>query len=388
MTLKYLSGNRVTGLSTDTKPMSVVTNSVFFETDTSTTYDFDGSSWTARSSGGSETHSFTSVSTFTPNTQTGITRVSVDTSSVIRGRVIINVDGSVVQDIPKEESKFRVVNPTTSLTIKSEKEGWDISSATYDSVSFSVSSQTNPQAIVFNDDGTKMFVLGNSPDSIFQYSLSTAFDLSTASYDSVSFSVSSQEGNPHGLAIKPDGTKFWIVGQSNDTVYQYSMSTAFDMSTASYDSVSYAMNLRPSGLRFNNDGTKMFRSDDQTGRIYQYTMSTAWDISTASFDFHYSVFSTAGYPYDLWFNNDGTEMFVVGGNYDKIYAYILSTAFDVSSASYDSASISLSSQETNAQAIAFNNNGTKMYIAGETNDTVYQYSTLYPFSGTALATVG
>jgi hypothetical protein len=36
-----------------------------------------------------------------------------------------------------------------------------------------------------------MYIVGNT-SSVYQYTLSTAFDVSTASYDSVSFSVSSE----------------------------------------------------------------------------------------------------------------------------------------------------------------------------------------------------
>ena len=38
-----------------------------------------------------------------------------------------------------------------------------------------------------------MYVVGSSLDTVYQYALSTAWDVSTASYDSVSLSVSSQD---------------------------------------------------------------------------------------------------------------------------------------------------------------------------------------------------
>ena len=47
MAIKYLAGNRLTGLSTDTKPTTVATNSVFTETDTKKDYIFNGSAWVA-----------------------------------------------------------------------------------------------------------------------------------------------------------------------------------------------------------------------------------------------------------------------------------------------------------------------------------------------------
>ena len=45
MTIKYLSGNRIQGLSTDTKPTNIVEGSRFLETDTRNEYQFDDK-WT------------------------------------------------------------------------------------------------------------------------------------------------------------------------------------------------------------------------------------------------------------------------------------------------------------------------------------------------------
>ena len=99
----------------------------------------------------------------------------------------------------------------------------DASAFTYDSVSFSVSSQeTAPRSLAFNADGTKMYVVGTASVSMFQYILSTAYDISTASYGSVSFSVSSQDTGLSGLAFSNDFTKMYIVGYINDSVFQYS----------------------------------------------------------------------------------------------------------------------------------------------------------------------
>jgi hypothetical protein len=70
---------------------------------------------------------------------------------------------------------------------------YNLSVASYDGVSFSVASQdNNPRSVTFNSDGSKMFVLGVTGYSVYQYSLSTAWNPSSATYDSVSFSVESQ----------------------------------------------------------------------------------------------------------------------------------------------------------------------------------------------------
>ena len=111
----------------------------------------------------------------------------------------------------------------------------------YENKSFDVGSQdTNPQGVRFKSDGTKMYVAGNTGDDVGQYSLSTAWDVSTASFDSVSLSVSSEDTTPNGLAFSSDGTKLYITGNANNKVFQYDLSTAWDLSTASYANKSLA----------------------------------------------------------------------------------------------------------------------------------------------------
>jgi hypothetical protein len=267
---------------------------------------------------------------------------------------------------------------------------YDITGASYDSVSFSVTSQdTNPVGLSFSTDGTKMFVLGSTNDSVFQYTLTTGFDPSTASYDSVSFSVSSQEANPLCIAFSTDGTKMFIAGYVNKTVYQYTLSTAFDLSTASYASSSFsvtAQDIEPQGIAFNTDGTKMFMAGQNNDTVYQYTLSTGFDLSTASYDsVSFSVAAQDDRLYGIEFNAVGTKMFIVGDTNDSIFQYTLTTANDLSTASYDSVSFSVASQDGSPRDITFNTDGTKMVMMGVTNDSVYQYSTGGSPTYTALA---
>ena len=49
--------------------------------------------------------------------------------------------------------------------------------------SFDISGQESyPHAVQFNNDGTKMFVTGSGGDDVNEYTLSSGFDLSTASF--------------------------------------------------------------------------------------------------------------------------------------------------------------------------------------------------------------
>jgi len=265
-------------------------------------------------------------------------------------------------------------------TVVSGSVGYYLAGASYDSVSFSVNSQaTGPRSLYFKGDGLKLYISDDSTDSIYQYTLSTAWDVSTASYDSVSFSVSSQDTSPTGIYFKSDGTTLYVAGNSTDDIFQYTLSTAWDLSTASYASKSFAI-TQDTGLRgvsFKSDGTKMYAVGFSTDSVYQYSLSTAWDVSTASYDsVSFSVTSQDTTPLSMWFKSDGTYFYTSGGDNDTIYQYALSTAWDLSTASYSSISFSVSSQDASPSGVFFGDDGLKMYIVGQTNQAIYQYSTV------------
>ena len=264
-------------------------------------------------------------------------------------------------------------------TVVSASEGYYLAGASYDGVSFSTSSQdTFPADVFFKPDGTKMYLLGATNDSVYQYTLATAWDISTASYDSVSFSVNSQDADAYSLYFKPDGTKFFVSGYNSNSIFQYSLSSAWDLSTASYDSVSFSFASQENqitGSTFKSDGTKVYAVGITNDTIYQYSLSSAWDLSTASYDsVSFSVASQDSFPYAIVFNEDGTEVYLTGGSGNDVNYYTLSTAWDISTASFNSL-FSVSTQSTAPYGIRFKSGGTKMYIVGRTGQSIYQYST-------------
>jgi len=270
---------------------------------------------------------------------------------------------------------------------------FDLSDAVYVKKSFNVTSKESTlRSVAFNNDGTTMFIVGTDSDTVFQYRLAIKFDVSTAIYSSKSFSVSSQETEPFDLAFNNDGTTMFIVGGASDTVFQYTLSIGFDVSTASYASKSFSVasqEIEPSCVVFNNDGTSMFIVGFVGDSVFQYTLSTGFDVSTASYSSKsFSVVSQESAPRSVAFNNDGTTMFIVGTDDPKVFQYTLSTGFDVSTASYASKSFSVSSQEPRPNGIAFNNNGTSMFIVGTDIDTVFQYALSTPYALTLPSVVG
>jgi DNA-binding beta-propeller fold protein YncE len=254
---------------------------------------------------------------------------------------------------------------------------WDISTASYVQ-NFSVATQDSaPNGIAFKPDGTIMYIVGGSGDAIYEYTLSAAWDVSTALYSGISLSVFSRESTPEGIAFKPDGTKMYIVGSGGDEVNEYTLGTAWSLKTPGFiDSQIFSVateDSAPTGIDFKPDGTKMYIVGSAGDDVNEYTLSTAWDISTASYVQNFSVATEDTTPTEIAFKPDGTKMYIVGSGGDDVNEYTLSSAWDVSTASYVQ-NFSVSSQESSPTGIAFKPDGTKMYIVGTVGDEVNEYT--------------
>ena len=208
---------------------------------------------------------------------------------------------------------------------------WDISSASFDSKEFDTSSQvtTGLQGVWLSTDGLKMFIVASLPKKIFEYDLSVAFDISTATFNSVSLDVTAQ-GSARDIFFREDGLRFFLAEPTGIEIDQYSLTVAYDLSTASYDSISFDVSPEMSSVMdvfFKDDGLKMFVVDVVVGIVFQYTLSTAWDISTAYFDnIQFDTLATAINA--LFFKKHGATFYVADNTTDQIQAFEVATQDD------------------------------------------------------------
>jgi sugar lactone lactonase YvrE len=226
----------------------------------------------------------------------------------------------------------------------------------------------------------KMFITGAITDSVHSYTLETLNDITTLTYDGKSRFVGDKEATPHGLTFNNDGTKMYIIGQTQDTVFEYVLSIPYDITTAVF-SVSYSIQSKentPTDIKFSSDGTKMFILGDQGNDITLYTLSTPWNISTSVYVTEKSINTEDGVSQGIWFKEDGTKMYMVGSANDRVYEYNL-TAWDITTLTYVNR-ISVAGQgELTPTAVALNTDGTIMWITGTTNDFIEQYNLSTPW---------
>jgi hypothetical protein len=130
--------------------------------------------------------------------------------------------------------------------------------------------------------------------------------------------------------------------------------------------------VSPVGIFFKPDGAKMYISgyNGSTWVVGEYNLSTSWDVSTATYSQQFSVATQASSAQDVTFKPDGSLMYVIHGS--SIHEYSLSTAWDVSSSSF--VQTGTISEDTNASGLALKSDGTKMFVIGNSSDSVYQYT--------------
>jgi hypothetical protein len=172
---------------------------------------------------------------------------------------------------------YTVENTTTDIIRQySLSTAWDISTATSDSKSYSSLQSTSTNDFFIRYDGLKLYTMGSTTDKMFQHTLSTAWDISTASYDSVELDLATEGSQtfPAAIWFAPTGEYVWVHGNTTDDIRQYSMTTAWDISTASYDSIDFDDGdlVGPVSLQFNNDGSKLYFGRSLNDRIWEVAL--------------------------------------------------------------------------------------------------------------------
>ena len=298
----------------------------------------------------------------------------------------------------------------------------------------------NINGVDFNHDGTKMFVLyqqqqdnsGSDPRFVDEYNLSTAFDISTATYAGNSERCELDDGTSGAdfrrifdLKFTDDGLSFFhTVGNAGNNnldmqaVNRYDLTSPFDISTCTFandtvdlnhddlqngsnagDHDGVKKNNRAQGVEINPDGTKLFvlmtdaaDSGAAPDRILEYNFSTPFDLTTISLRLDAGIelpHATVSNTMNLEFSADGKRLFVVSHTTPNfVVAQIsLDRPYDTSSFNIDgSVNLNNLSKLNQLRTVTFTNNGFRMFIGNDvsdgdpTGDNIFEFNLVCPFN--------
>lgn len=294
-----------------------------------------------------------------------------------RQSVLVEIaDGYKNQTLELDLNSVAVNTNSGNSTIT---KGTGITSWVYSGNSVSVTTQEGtPTGLFFKPDGTAMYVVGQSNDRVNQYSLSTPWLVTSSTF--VNFiSIVAQDTASTDVFFTSDGLTMYVLGDTANAVFQYTLSVAWDITTATYASKTFVFTTQdatPAGIWFKPDGLTMYMLGVTNDAIYQYTLSVAWDVSTAAYankSFSVATQETGGGQ--LCLSADGTKFWLIGNTGDDIGEYTIGTAWDITTSAFVN-NFYIGFQETAAQGLFVDSTANnRVYIVGTTNDTVYQYNT-------------
>jgi hypothetical protein len=245
--------------------------------------------------------------------------------------------------------------------------GFDLSQFSF-AYSIPTRNGKNAYEVQFNDDGTKYYEgeVGN----VSQFSLSTPYDLQSRSHDA---DISLDSTSENGFTFNDDGTRFYEVDRGTNQIRQFTLSTAYDLTTlpntpdkteSSPDGFTQAITWKP-------DGTKFYTAENSGAsgtRIRQLSVSTPYDIA------NYSIEDTATITdqmREVNFSLDGSLMHAVNV-FEEVKQFTLATPFEIGTRTLDF-TLDTSPQTTgNIIGAQFNNIGT-IYAQGSFDENVYVY---------------
>jgi hypothetical protein len=229
-------------------------------------------------------------------------------------------------------------------------------------------------AFCFSSDGTRLYVTSRNGLNyfiIFQFNLSTAWDLSSATDSGLSKQITTGIGfrpnSPVGLAISGNGETIYIGDNSPREIFQLHLGTPWNVATASLQPGPLALTgtRDPEGIVFNPSGTKLYVFN---GTVYQYTLATPWDVTTATDDGVSVTLANGGK--DLFISADGMKMFALVDTNPDIMMFNLASPWDIASASNSGVTFDLFLANLRL-GLVFSEDGTKFY-AGVRVSSTYQ----------------
>jgi len=267
-------------------------------------------------------------------------------------------------------------------------QGWS-----YANVALSITAaESTPAGLFFGNAGSSFYVVGTTNDRVLQYNMSSTNMANTG----VLFGnviVSGQDGTPNDLFIDSTGANMYVLGQTNRVVYQYTIPTPWNITTATYATLSAnvaAQDTTPTGLWFKPDLTTMYMVGSTNNTVYQYTLSTPGNIATATYaskSFNVTAGGAGGGGTGaVNLSSDGAKMWTIASSVPSIAEYNLATPWDVSTASYVLGNtVGILAQEGTPTGMFVDLANSRAWIIGSSNDTVYQYNTANSIIQTANA---
>jgi hypothetical protein len=266
-----------------------------------------------------------------------------------------------------------------SATSVSDSEHVQFNEFTFSGKSLDISAETtNARATYWHPDGYTFFITGRDTENVAGYTLSEAWDISTATFSSEfdlsnEFGSTSQLSRAHGLYFREDGEKMWVFNRTE--IWGYTLGQSWDITSAKrtyYTDLSEFV-LRGHDFDFKPDGTRLFIDDRDAQAVHQAHLSTPWDITTLEWEYTLDISDLEDEVRGLEIVAGGTIMLLMDTGRKEILQYRLAEPYDLKTARYISA-FDVSAQTSDPRGLSIHPDLHIIYVTGRDEQKIYQYT--------------
>ncbi len=313
---------------------------------------------------------------------------------------IMSTTNNLNSSVPIDNFDVRVGNSSTAVNLVESDDDSSyfqyvlalptnntLSGATADG-SYNPAAQTDGTGTAFDisDDGTKMYVAGDNTAvnnaHVYQYTLSTAWDVTTASYATKSLNAITQIGDftPSAVQLSAGGLYLFIAGPiDQDDIDKYDLGTPYDLATASASQSVQLPEGQIRGFTFNSDGTTLYVKFSDTGErpftfIKQYSLATPYSLTTMTdTDLRFDIPADIGTPTPCLALSGSDTMITIVDSDENSHRFSFNPLFpgDISKITRDTDTFSF--PVGNSNYIKIKPGGGVVYARSGADD-IYQYN--------------
>lgn len=237
--------------------------------------------------------------------------------------------------------------------------------------------------VFVTQDGLHLYATkGALSNSVFQFSMSPAHDISSLAF----VKEDDADGqNPRGISVREDGSQLFVLFRNPtnpDGIFRWPLSPNFDIAHNGPRTtlvVEPPGSNAPQGMHLTADGTKIYIVDSTNRDVLEFTLSTPYDLTTGT---HTGTLATdaevgGGALFGVTLSVGGRKAYCLDAVADTVVQYDLGIAFDIDSAVASTKTPLDVSQGSGAspRGIHLTDSDTKLYVIFLDGELVELYTT-------------
>lgn len=236
----------------------------------------------------------TTVNTLNNGVTEVVFTVSVDLNGITRGNryrfEIFADDGStqvsilrvldVIDPTGKRLFQTNAAAESHALTEFELSTAWKVDTRSQKNQLADIQTDTNIEGTWIGPNGVNFYALAEGSTTLYWFTLSDEFDITTRSLGgTLDLSTTSlpDPASTEGLFFKPDGSKMYI---RDGDAYSFNLTTPYDVTTASMTNKSVSPNSAGEGISIGTNGDRVYLGGN--GEVDQLTLTTSWDFESVS----------------------------------------------------------------------------------------------------------